>query len=544
MRVSRPLASSGALGALLLAALLPLPGCGSSGVAVPAEPFEADFPSDPPSQSGPLPPATPPPAPPRTPVWDPDAVRHARSLLFGSFPSDVVRFGDTVFVSDADQIDADGARIVPVDVSGPVPGLSTEFAPVTVHASSLVDSAGNPGDVANPVGFGFFLNDLLVVDDRVGFALANAGGSDSTPALSNLVVFDPTTGAVTQVVDLANPVSGAGLLDSTGAPVPPVFRQAGAEGLEMVPVGPGRGRLHVAMTNLVFGAPSFGTTKYPGTVQVFDVNLGAAAPVSPRTGGPFATETIVLGEYNPVALHAIVPDAGAWGTPNPRVLLTVAGATGFDPQGNLVPTTDASVHAYDGTDATFLGSFRLGRGGLSGVRPAVGRDGAGHRVGYFPSSTTGEVYLLRLDGLHTPEVDASLLAVLRGPNNGIPIATADAGSPGGNVAGIGLSPDGRTLVVAGFGNLFAFPQPTPGRLFLLNLPVDVVASPAFAATFVPGATEYAVTPGRALGALVLVPNPGGRPDVYVNVSGPIDPSSFLGTGPASLGTLQTFGLVR
>jgi hypothetical protein len=453
----------------------------------------------------------------------------------------VVRFGETVFVSDADQVDGGGALVVPVDVRGAVPVASSAYATVAIHATVLRDSAGNPGDLANPLGFGFYVNDLAVVDDRVGFALVNAGGSDSVPALSNVVVFDPTAGAVTQVVNLANRVSPpAGLLDSSGAPVPAGgWVQAGAEGLEYVPTGPGRGRLHVAMTNLVFGAPSFGTTKYPGTVQVFDVDLAAAAPVSPRPTGPLATETLLLPDYNPVSIAVVHPDAGP-----PRILVTVAGATALDAQGNLVPTTDASVRAFDGTDGTYLGAFRLGLAGLAGVRPALGRDAAGHRVGYFPSATTGEVYLLRLDGLYGAEVDDRLLAVLRGPNNGIPIATADAGSPGGNVAGIGLSPDGRTLVVAGFGNLFAFPQPKPGRLLLLNLPADVVAMAGFSATFVPGATEYAVTPGRALGALVLVPNAGGRPDVYVNVSGPIDPSTFVGTGPASLGTLQTFGLIR
>ena len=39
--------------------------------------------------------------------------------------------------------------------------------------------------------------------------------------MTNLVVFDPTTGALRQVVDLATTISGIGpLLDSTGSPVP------------------------------------------------------------------------------------------------------------------------------------------------------------------------------------------------------------------------------------------------------------------------------------------------------------------------------------
>ncbi len=35
-----------------------------------------------------------------------------------------------------------------------------------------------------------------------------------------------------------------------------------------------------------------------------------------------------------------------------------------------------------------------------------------------------------------------------------------------------------------------------------------------------------------------------RPDVYVAVSSPIDTSTYLATGPASLGALQTFGLIH
>ena len=35
-----------------------------------------------------------------------------------------------------------------------------------------------------------------------------------------------------------------------------------------------------------------------------------------------------------------------------------------------------------------------------------------------------------------------------------------------------------------------------------------------------------------------------RPDVYLAVNSPIDPTTFLATGPASLGTLQTFGMIE
>jgi hypothetical protein len=530
---------------LSLAALAAgLSACGFGASEATPPPFVVTFPDEPVGGGGPGP-ATPPPAPPQAPAFDADAFPFTRSLLFGSFPSDVVRFGHTLFANDADQVDADGARVVPIDVSGQAPVLSTEFATVIVHATDLVDGNGLPGDLANPPGFGFFLNDVAIADASLGFVLANAGGSDSTPTLSNLVAFDPVTGSIRQVVNLANPCTATGRLDSAGVPVPVGgFTQAGAEAVEYVPTSPGRGLLYVAMTNLVFGAPSFGAVKLPGTVQVYDVDVAARLPVAARSSPGLVTQTLLTTDHNPVALSAFVSDVGPWSAGQPRLLVTVGGTTGFDATGSLVPVTDASVEALDGASGALLGRFLLGLAGLAGTRPALGTDAAGHRVGFFPSSATGQVYLLRLDGLYEPVVDPASLAVLRGPNNGIPIVAGQSGTPGGNVNGIGLSPDGRTLVVAGFGNLFAFPDPLPGRLYLLGLPEDVVTGSGFTASFVPGATEHATVPGRTLGALVLDPNPGARPDVYVLVGGPMDFGTFLGDGPGSVGSLRTFGLIR
>ena len=431
--------------------------------------------------------------------------------------------------------------MTPVDVSSPTPVPSSRYAVATVRATDLVDSNGQPGDVNNPVGFGFFLNDLCIADDRTGFVLANAGGSDTVPTCCNVVVFDPTTGAIRQVVDLANPFSTGGpLVDSTGAAVPGwAFTQAGAEGVEYVPQPSGRGLLFVAMSNFVFGAPSYGTVKYPGTVQVYDVDPTAPVPVTPRLAPGFVTQTLHLGGYNPAAVARWPGQTGV-----ERLLVTVAGTSVADVLGRLVPAADASVEVYDGTTLAFLGVFRLGPAALASTRPALGRDARGHGVGFFPSSVTGEAYLLRLDGLDSDPVDADRVAVLRGPANGIPVDPASAGLPGGNVAGIALSDSGRTLVVAGFGDLFAFPTPKPGRLLALSLPEDLVASSSFGNTFVPGTANLVTSPGRTLGSLVLLPGGGPFPDVFVAVGGLIDLSTFLGAGPASLGTLTTFGAVR
>src|SRR5207244_3073860 len=171
----------------LLAALTSPCGCGGGGTAPLAGPFTAEAPDEGPGGPHALPAPLPPPDVARDAVWDEDAVPFQRTALFGSFPSDVVRLGSTIFASDADAIEGDGASILAVDVSAGPPEPSARYATTVIRASDLVDSLGNPGDVVHPIGFGFFLNDLLVATDHLGFALANAGGSDSVPACSNLV---------------------------------------------------------------------------------------------------------------------------------------------------------------------------------------------------------------------------------------------------------------------------------------------------------------------------------------------------------------------
>ena len=527
---------------LPIALVAGLPACGGGGAPPASAPFVATFPNEGPGGGGPLPPIVlPAPALPQAPVWVEDAVPLGRTALFGSFPSDVVAFDGTVFTTDADGIEGGGAVVLPVDVSGPAPHPSLRYAPFTLFAHDLVDSQGRPGDANAPLGFGFYLNDLAVVAPDLGFALANAGGSDSAPTLSNLVVFDPEQGTLLQVVDLANPVGPAGgpYLDSTGAALPGnAFTQSGAEGLEFVPTGQGRGRLYVAMSNLLFAAPSYGAVKCPGTVQVFDVDASRTPRVTLRPAGAFATETWITKGYNPVAISRV----SATFAPD-RLLVTVAGTTGYDASFALVPKTASSVEVYDSASAAYLGAFDLGLVGLSASRPALGTDQAGHAVAYFASSVRGEVYALRIDGLTGYGVDASRVAVLRGLHNPIPIDPAAAGGPGGNVAGLALSSDGRTLVATGFGDLFAFPA-KPGRIYAISLPPDVVATSGFGQVLVHGTSNLVSTSGRTLGPVVLVTSPGGGPELYVTVSGTVDLATGLGSSDASLGSLQTFGAIR
>lgn len=532
-----------AVAALVVAALglFGMSACGGGAPAPSAGGFIAHFPDEGPGGGGLPPPVVPPPTFPLDVVWNPTAVSLGRTAFFGSFSSDLVAYGRTLFVTDADAVEGDGGRLLAFDVSGAAPVASGAFATTTIHAYDLVDSLGRPGDLSNPIGFGYYLNDVEIAGDRLGFVLANAGGSDSVPTCSNVVVVDPTLGTIRQTVDLANAVDpGPPYLDSSGAAIgAPTFVQSGAEGLAYVRTAPSKGLLFVAMSNFIVGAPSYGAVKYPGTVEVFDVDETAAAPVTPRPRPGLATETIVTAGFNAVAVTPLVSDTG-----RVRLLVTTAGATAFDASFALVPVTPASIEVFDVDSRQRLGRFDLGLAGLSASRPALGRDAVGHHLVAVGSSVRGEVYLVRTDGLFYDDVIAGEVEVLRGPNNGIPIDPSEAGGPGGNVAGLALSADGRTLVASGFGDLFAFPAPKPGRLYALSLPADVVSYPGFGASFVAGTTRLVTAPGATLGPVVISPGAIGAPEVYTSVSGTIDPGTSLGTGPAHLGTLVTHGVIR
>jgi hypothetical protein len=279
----------------------------------------------------------------------------------------------------------------------------------------------------------------------------------------------------------------------------------------------------------------------PGTVQVFDVDEGAVPVVQPIAHPGFATRTLFTHDYNPVAVTRV---ASAAGTGSDRVLVTAAGTTLFDASFRLVPATPASVEVFDAVTLALLGRFDLGLVGLSGIRPAIGHDAVGHLIGALASSVLGEVYLLWLDGVATEVVDPSRVAVVRGVGNPIPIDPSSAGGPGGNVTGLDLSPDGRTLLASGFGDYFAFPSPTPGRLYAIRLPTDVPGNPAFPREFVAGTTQVFSTSGRTLGPVLVAPNALGGSQVYLAVSGTLSTTTFLGTGPASVGSLETYGVIR
>lgn len=152
MNVRLPRSVPSSLAALALASLF---GCGGGAPAPsgPSAPFTAFPPREGPGTTNPLPPPAPPPLPPPTlptpPVWTQDAFPLGRTALFGSFPADVVGFDGTVFVSDADAIEAAGARILALAVGAGGASPSARYATTTIRASDLVDSDGHAGDAGN-----------------------------------------------------------------------------------------------------------------------------------------------------------------------------------------------------------------------------------------------------------------------------------------------------------------------------------------------------------------------------------------------------------
>ena len=162
--------------ALLLALALLLVGCGGAAPAPrpPSAPFVAAFPDDTPGSGGV--PGTP--TPPRLdsrPSSTPTPSSTSGRPSSAAFPSDLVRFGNTIFTVDADQIEADGATVTPLDAALPLRPSTEGFLPVAIRAEDLVDDQGHAGSLSTPVGFGFFVNDLLVVSDRLGFVARERG---------------------------------------------------------------------------------------------------------------------------------------------------------------------------------------------------------------------------------------------------------------------------------------------------------------------------------------------------------------------------------
>ena len=524
------------LACLLLTAFC-LAACGGSGGGGAGHtPFVIDPTAPPPADGGTQ---VPPPAPGDNVIWTPEAHAHLRIPAFGAFPSDLVRREDRLYAVDADQIDDGGAHVVTLQLGAARPTVDSTRPVTRFVVGDLLDSTGQAPSLSDPIGFGFFLNELEVVSDSLAFLCVGAGGSDSLRTLSNVLVFDPSTGVRMQTLNIANPFTAPHtLVDSTNNPVPNnAFVQAGPEALAYVSTGPTTGHLYVAMSNLVVGAPSYGTVKYPGTVQRFDVDLSATPPVRPHDDGSgLVTQTLLTAAYNPVSLDVLKAPTGSYF--KPRLLVTCGGATGYDASFQLVPQTPSAVLVYDSGTASFLGQFNLGLTGLVS-RPALGTDGFGHHVGIFPSGTTGQAYLLHLDGLVSPTIDLAQLAILRGPTNGIPFDPG-AGTPAGNISGVALAPNGRTLVASTFGDFFTG---QPGRLLLLSLPFDLVSDSGFVASFTPGVTSFDAPDQRSLGQVALWPNNTEAPTCYVNVGGRLG-TTGLGEGPASVGALDTGELIR
>jgi len=217
-------------------------------------------------------------------------------------------------------------------------------------------------------------------------------------------------------------VYGTGLLDSNAGAIGANTRcDPGRDGFftsftkDVVAVG---ARLFVATSNLI--RP--GQAQYaPGTVLVFDLDLGA---LPPRVGPDAARAIQLTTGYNPTSLTPYT-------TPGGRDLVLV-GVSGAIAQGNgpgLV-RTDSAIDVIDATSLDLIATIPLGRAGLGFDGLAID---ATARLGLIGAATSRALFGIDLAALDDPALGngaQTLPIVLDGMTPGFPDARVyDAARP-------------------------------------------------------------------------------------------------------------------
>ncbi|MFO1464158.1 MAG: hypothetical protein U1F66_10315 [bacterium] len=294
--------------------------------------------------------------------------------LGGDFPPDlqipdVAGMDSTAFV-----VNFTPAGVVPIDLEANPLKVSTKFA--TFDASAIPEAA--------------FPNHVEILSPTQAFLLGGSG----------VVYYNPTSGAVFQVLDLTTPVNLTQALPLSG-PCDYDF--------DTVPdtqVGPGSfspnfaadltvigNRLFVSMSNACFDA-SFSSFYVQGLVRVFDINN------TPPYLTPAAKPFIVLNGFNATGLSLA----------NGKLIATSTGDTKLV-SGNTVPETDSILDEIDPNSLTVTRSLNLGKVAANFQPLAVTEDG---KSGFIGSSAFSEVY----------EIDLGALTALRGAANPIEISGA------------------------------------------------------------------------------------------------------------------------
>jgi hypothetical protein len=251
-------------------------------------------------------------------------------------------------------------------------------------------------------------------------------------------------------------------LDSFGAPIAPGCDPGAPSYLTSFTSGVARvgDRLFVATSNIGSGAGTLATQFLPGTVLVFDLDLGAPIPtLHPNAEHP----VLFTSGFNPT-------DVTPYTTPGGRalVLVSVSGATGLVPDDPHTPEREAggvarsaaAIDVIDAVQARLVATIPLGLAALSFDRLAVDPSG---RIALAGSSIGRRVYaadLAPLDGLD-PDGPPVVLDGSTGPDAVIFDADAPLELPAlaggaapetcpGFVVGIAFAADGRRALATDF----------------------------------------------------------------------------------------------
>ncbi|MHC4598868.1 MAG: hypothetical protein ACYS47_07680 [Planctomycetota bacterium] len=459
------------------------------------------------------------PAPPPTPA--PTAASNTRSLntvdTWGSaFPSDMElvdtpALRDTLFVNDEATVEAaGGAQILALDLSTPSWPASGQYTGFTLQKTDLLHSGGTPVGAGDTFGAWMLeakTEDLLVVSGTAGFLLVGQSHEGDAPFLANLVHFDPTTGALLQVVNLAVSYADTGLTRSDGTAIAS-FVQTNPAGVAFVSTGGSTGKLYVVMSNLYSTTGMNDFVFNPGTVQVFDVLLGGGTPITTP-----ATTVIRPTKWNPVhATPYVSPQTGAG-----FVLVSNGGITeyygqppfGYSPPYQTFSQTESNIEVIDAATDAIVADIPMGLAALSMGDIAIGKDGADRTVGMIGSKFYGHLYAVELTGLDQNPIDTASIKPIRNGYHPIPVFQSALGNDHTWAVDVALSPNGRYAFVGAFNqadvHVVSLPADWYTGTFTVN-PASLAAPYHFTAldNGIPNVTRILVRKGDFIGPDVLV----------------------------------------
>lgn len=295
--------------------------------------------------------------------------------LGGDFPPDIQIPSAPGMESTAFVTSYFPAAVIALDLNSNPPHVSSTFMGFDASGVGVVGSPNN-GLILNP--------NQALISGTIGFA-----------GVSGLALFNPTTGALSQTVNLSDPINLTQALP---------YSQPGdcnGDSVNETSVGPGpyspnfaadlavlNNRLFVSMSNLCFDS-SFESFYVQGLVLVYDIH--SSAPFLT----PASTPYIVLNGFNATGL-TVVGD---------HLIATSTGDTSYT-TGVQLPQTASVLDEIDPNLLAVTRTLNLGEVAANFQSLALSSD---QSTGFIGSSSFSEVYAIDLD----------TFTALRGENNPI-----------------------------------------------------------------------------------------------------------------------------